>query len=122
MISPARKKPKTSKTQPIAKPIAKKFPRTSLAKAVLVMEVPSRTCCNCGLQGKPPRHRTFSEQAWALLLLWKEITPSAVEQPICDACYDDLRETLMDRHTEVEHLLQSTEMPVAIARLLENVV
>jgi hypothetical protein len=40
-----------------------------------------------------------------LLLHWGEIDESALEQPICDNCYRDLRNLLIDRSDEMEQLL-----------------
>jgi len=106
MVSPAGKKAKAS----VSKPVHVGSRENVLVeiverKGASAVEGPSRCCNNCGLQSAP-RRRDFSEQAWSLLLLWNEITPSAVAQPICDVCYDDLRETLIDRNEEVESLLQ----------------
>ena len=49
----------------------------------------SHHCANCG-EHVLSRKRTFSVQAWSALLLWNEITPSAIDQPICDLCYDEM--------------------------------
>lgn len=61
----------------------------------------SAHCHNCTLE-KTSRRRSFSEQAWTVLLLWNEITPNTVDQAICDDCYDELRDVLIDRSEEVE--------------------
>ena len=58
-------------------------------------------CANCGTEEKC-RRRDFSEQAWTVLLLWNEVDKSAVDQPICQPCYDELREVLIDRADEIE--------------------
>jgi hypothetical protein len=62
-------------------------------------------CGNCGNESSC-RRRVFSEQAWTMLLLWNEINPQAVDQAICDECYQEIREILIDRHDEVEAALQ----------------
>lgn len=62
------------------------------------------SCANCGSDGKC-RRRDFSEQAWGVLLLWKEVQVSTVDQAICDGCYNELREVLIDRADEVEETL-----------------
>ncbi len=59
------------------------------------------TCANCG-EDQKVRRRDFSEQAWTVLLVWGEIQKNTVDQSICDHCYDELRETLIDRHDEIE--------------------
>lgn len=43
------------------------------------------------------RLRDFSDQALAALVTWGEIVPAMVGKPFCGVCYDDLRETLIDR-------------------------
>ena len=58
------------------------------------------TCANCGVDSKC-RRRDFSEQAWAFLAMWKEVQPAAVDQPICESCYGELREVLIDRADEI---------------------
>jgi hypothetical protein len=51
----------------------------------------------------------FSEQAWTVLLLWNEINPQAVDQPICDECYHEIREILIDRSEEVDSAIQEAQ-------------
>lgn len=63
------------------------------------------SCSNCGVEAGC-RRRVFSEQAWTLLLLWNEINPQAVDQPICDECYLEIREILIDRSEEVDLAIQ----------------
>ncbi len=68
------------------------------------------TCANCTTDAKSKR-RDFSEQAWAVLLVWKEVQAGAVDQPICDECYAELRETLIDRAGEIEDALKAPKQP-----------
>lgn len=68
----------------------------------------SSSCAQCNEKTRASR-REFSEQAWAVLLVWNEIDRSTVDQPICDECYNDLREVLIDRATEVEMTLKNPE-------------
>lgn len=58
-------------------------------------------CANCGEEAKC-RRRDFSAQAWTVLLVWGEIQKSTVDQSVCDHCYNELRETLIDRADEIE--------------------
>ncbi len=60
------------------------------------------TCTNCGADEKS-RKREFSDQAWTVLVLWAEVQKNVVEQPICEECYAELREVLIDRADEVEN-------------------
>jgi hypothetical protein len=62
-------------------------------------------CSNCGEDGKS-RRRDFSEQAWTVLVLWSEVQTAAVDQPICEHCYNELREVLIDRADEIETALR----------------
>ena len=59
------------------------------------------SCRSCGLDTSC-RRRTFSEQAWSALLAWGEATVDVMDQPICNTCYQEMRETLMDRADEIE--------------------
>ena len=72
-------------------------------------KVKTSNCNNCGCESSC-RRRVFSEQAWTVLLLWNEINPQAVDQPICDECYQEIREILIDRSDEVDAAMQ--EAPV----------
>ena len=58
-------------------------------------------CRCCGIDSHC-RRRTFSEQAWSALLSWGEATVEAIDQPICNTCYQEMREILMERSDEIE--------------------
>ena len=62
-------------------------------------------CAHCQEDGKI-RRRDFSEQAWSVLVVWNEVQRSAVDQAICDDCYNELREVLIDRADEIEFSLR----------------
>ena len=64
----------------------------------------SEVCANCSDMSRCTR-RDFSEQAWTMLLLWNEVAQSAVDKPICQSCYNELREVLIDRSDEIEEVL-----------------
>lgn len=59
------------------------------------------TCSHCSELGKT-RKRDFSPQAWTVLVLWSEIQKTTVDQALCEHCYDELREVLIDRADEIE--------------------
>lgn len=63
-------------------------------------------CSNCETVSKC-RRRDFSEQAWSVLVLWHEVQEEAVDQPICDHCYGELREVLIDRSDEIEMVIKN---------------
>ena len=65
----------------------------------------SESCSNCGTDSKC-RKRDFSDQAWSFLVLWNEVAKTAVDQPICQPCYDELREVLIDRVDEIDAALE----------------
>jgi hypothetical protein len=68
------------------------------------MQHQAETCNNCGTDSKC-RRREFSDQAWSVLVLWNEVQAGAVDQAICEGCYDELREVLIDRADEIEAAL-----------------
>ena len=47
------------------------------------------------------RLREFSEQAYATLIHWGELEAKTFNKPICNVCFEDLRETLIDRADEM---------------------
>ena len=65
-------------------------------------------CTNCSITAKC-RRRDFSEQAWSVLLVWGEVDASVVDEPICDDCYKELREILIDRADEIIEALRQPE-------------
>ena len=58
--------------------------------------------CKCCGDETRVRHRNFSPHAWAVLMAWEEIETEVIGQPICDSCYGDLREMLIERSGEVD--------------------
>ena len=82
------------------------MPMASKPKDSLLRGDARSHCSNCHEEGLC-RKRSFSSQVWTLLLLWDEVKAQAVEQSICDTCYMELREILMERVEEVEAALSS---------------
>lgn len=60
--------------------------------------------CKCPIceLSKKVRHREFSAQAWSFLVVSGEIQADAVGDALCEDCYKDMREYLIDSFTEVE--------------------
>lgn len=82
------------------------------------MQHQSENCNNCGEDAKC-RRRDFSEQAWTVLVLWNEVQTAAVDQPICEHCYNELREVLIDRADEIETSISTpaaAKKPAAAAK------
>jgi hypothetical protein len=63
-------------------------------------------CCNCETFSQC-RRRVFSEKAWSALLLWQEIPSHAINQPICDECYKEMRDILMERSEELDVMIET---------------
>ena len=61
--------------------------------------------CKCCGDLRRCRIRDFSPHAWAVLMHWEEVESEAVGKPICNSCYDDLRELLIERSGEVEAMI-----------------
>lgn len=70
-------------------------------------------CSHCAEVSKT-RKRDFSPQAWTVLVLWNEIQKTTVDQALCDGCYDELREVLIDRADEIEQAVAAGE-PAKVA-------
>ena len=68
------------------------------------MQSLSQICGNCTVESKC-RKREFSVEAWTVLVIWNEVQAAAVDQPLCDECYNELRETLIDRASDVAEAL-----------------
>ncbi len=77
-------------------------------------------CFNCGTQAKS-RRRNFSDQAWTVLLLWNEIHQATIDQPICEECYTELRDILIDRNEEIEKTIQQKRDRETIKEPLKNI-
>jgi hypothetical protein len=71
-----------------------------------------RNCPSCGTETRCAR-REFSEQAWAVLVVWGEIEESVVDHPLCQSCYEELRDILIDRAAEVEPSLKNPKQYAA---------
>lgn len=69
----------------------------------------SDCCSHCGEEAKS-RRREFSEQAYSALLVWGEIQASTVDQAICENCYIELRDVLIDR---ADDIVQAAQEPAA---------
>ncbi len=61
------------------------------------------SCPRCGTQAKLEK-RTFSTQAWAALVVWGDIDRNVVEQSICEDCYQELRDILIERNEDIKKI------------------
>lgn len=80
----------------------------------------SNLCANCGGQHAKCKRREFSLQAYTVLLLWQEMSPSAVDQPICNECYNELRDVLIDRSDEIELVTKKEDASIQAIRQKVN--
>ena len=70
-------------------------------------------CASCSGHSKSVR-REFSEQAIAALVCWSEIQEQHVDQPLCDDCYFNLRDVLIERAGEIDALPDITSRSVRL--------
>ncbi len=57
-------------------------------------------CNSCEGHVKSVR-REFSDQAWAALVTWNEIPSQAVDAALCNDCYFNFRDVLIERADEM---------------------
>jgi hypothetical protein len=57
-------------------------------------------CPRCGIEGRIQK-RAFSDQALAALVVWEELDREQVGEAICQDCYVELRDILIDRSEEL---------------------
>jgi hypothetical protein len=61
--------------------------------------------------------RDFSSKAWQALLVWHEVENSLKNQALCNDCYLELREILIDRADEVELAATQEPEPLTIVKI-----
>ena len=64
----------------------------------------TKCCAVCANQNKAIS-REFSSTAWSVLVAWEEVSFSDQNSPMCEQCYWDLREVLIDRSKEIDGLV-----------------
>lgn len=69
-------------------------------------------CSSCEGHVKSVR-REFSNQAWAALVAWNEISSKAVDDAICNDCYFNFRDVLIDRADEMRLISSNTATTVS---------
>ncbi|RYZ58563.1 MAG: hypothetical protein EOP07_06635 [Proteobacteria bacterium] len=58
-------------------------------------------CAVCDEERKIAR-REFSPHAWTALTVWGEVQSAQSGQAMCNSCYSDFRDLLIERSNEVE--------------------
>lgn len=95
----AKAKTMTTKKKPIpSAPMAEVWTDPNLALE----------CAQCGASEKSKK-REISGAAWSALVSWKEVSSDCVDKPICQACYNELREILIDRADELVRMAPSSK-------------
>jgi hypothetical protein len=90
--------------------------KKKLATSVLSSDHFTQTCGSCDSHAKSSR-REFSDQAWAALVSWSEVNPKAVDVPICNDCYFNFRDVLIERADEMRLLVGNLASNAKSARL-----
>ncbi len=57
-------------------------------------------CNHCGADEKAKK-REISVTAWQALVDWQEVSKETVDKAICQSCYNELREILIERADEI---------------------
>jgi hypothetical protein len=58
--------------------------------------------CSCCKQSSILKTKyTFSDEAWGMLQRWGEVAKEGKQNLLCDGCYWELRDTLIDRTDEL---------------------
>jgi len=54
------------------------------------------------------KRRDFNNQTWTVLLLLGEVHQDSVDRPLCDDCYNELRDILIERAGEIDTAAAAT--------------
>jgi hypothetical protein len=57
--------------------------------------------CSVCCESRKSRSREFSTHAWTALTMWGEVEQRTFNQPICEGCYRELRDLLIERSAEL---------------------
>lgn len=72
--------------------------------------------CSVCCEARKSRSREFSTHAWSALTQWGEVEKISFNQPICEGCYRELRDLLIERSTELHAM---PELQPGYASVLE---
>jgi hypothetical protein len=67
----------------------------------------SNSCSVC-CEARKSRSREFSAHAWTALTMWGEVEQRTFGQPICEGCYREFRDLLIERSEEL-HAMPMTQ-------------
>lgn len=65
------------------------------------MSVKLMECPRCEMSARLSK-RSFSEQAVSALVTWGDMNANLIGQDICDACYAELRDILIERSEDLK--------------------
>lgn len=75
----------------------------------------TQQCFSCDGHVRSVR-REFSDQAWAALVAWKEIPSKAVDAALCNDCYFNFRDVLIERADEMRLLAANVAGAAAVSQ------
>jgi len=85
----------------VAKSSAKAKPNLrSVSTGTSSIQYVATNCHHCGSGAKSIK-REFSPHALRALISWGEFRRENVDQPICEGCYKDIRDVLIERSDEI---------------------
>lgn len=64
--------------------------------------------CSVCCEDRKSRSREFSTHAWSALTTWGEVEHKTFGQPMCEGCYRELRDLLIERAEEL-HAMSSLQ-------------
>ncbi len=67
----------------------------------------TQECPRCANQARLQK-RTFSDQALAALVVWNDLAEKQIDEAICEDCYSELRDILIERIEEVKSVAPRT--------------
>ncbi|RYZ57411.1 MAG: hypothetical protein EOP07_09950 [Proteobacteria bacterium] len=63
----------------------------------------TQECPRCANEARLAK-RTFSDQALAALVVWNDLPENLIDESICEDCYSELRDILIERIEEVKEV------------------
>lgn len=75
--------------------------------------------CSVCSEDRKSRYREFSAHAWTALVSWGEVGHPNVGQAMCDGCYAEFRDLLIERADEVTLLAQKISNPSTFPNIHE---
>ncbi len=77
------------------------------------------TNCSVCSEDRKSRYREFSSHAWTALVSWGELGGPMIGQAMCDGCYAEFRDLLIERADEVTALAEQVAQNPAFPNIHE---